>query len=128
VAKKDSLYVRSLMQHWHAFLRALHAWQMTVFLYRALGPGWNRNTVIGRVQMWHSAVSGKRCIRKYGVGPRHVSHSEGFSESSAPRSVTSRFVSDPRPPPFAMLRVPPVLLELNCLSPNNSESIHPLHR
>ena len=40
--------------------------------------------------MWHSAPYEMRCMRTYGLGPRHVSHAMGKSERSHPSCSSSR--------------------------------------
>ena len=39
--------------------------------------------------MWHSPPNSMRCMRTYGLGPRHVSHTMGKSERSQPSSSLS---------------------------------------
>jgi len=91
------------MQHWQAFLWSLQTLQSTVFLYLASGPGWKRNAVMGRAQTWHSLMRGRRCIRRYPAGPRHVSHRFGVSASSTPPIVPSFFSWPPSRPVIAIL-------------------------
>lgn len=57
--------------------------------YLAPGPGHQRNLVYGRPDMWHSAPFSKRCMRTYGLGPRHVSQTMGKSARSTLSSCSS---------------------------------------
>lgn len=45
-------YCRSNTQVWHTFFNFAHIWQISVFLYRILVPGSQRNTVNGLEQIY----------------------------------------------------------------------------
>ena len=59
-----------------------HVGQTSVFLKRALAPGFHLKTVIGRSQILQAPPCGSRVMRTKGLSPRHVSHKIGKSVAS----------------------------------------------
>ena len=51
------------MQVWHTFLTRAQVWHSSVFLGRALGPGFQRYTVKGRSQILHAPPAGSSIMR-----------------------------------------------------------------